>query len=173
MAEKLTREQIDIYRRFRRHLTLYLDTVVYGELYERFRNKSIDMLLTFIEKFDLTIVSSSAVEAELSDIPDDLLFGRIMRQYLMIYERKQYITTYDKGLIEDMVKEFGKDRESDLTHLTIAISNNVDLFTSFNKDFIIRNRKKILRLAQRHGYKKIPRIIDTDELINEISKFYE
>lgn len=170
MADKLTKDQIGIYRKFRRHSTLYLDTVVYGELYERFRNKSIDLLLKFIEKFDLTVVSSIIIEDELMAISYSDLFEGVLRQYLAIRERKLYFNTYDKALVDDLIDKFGSAKVKDLTHLAIAISNNVDLFTSFNKDFIFRNRKKILKLAQKHGYRRIPEILDTNTLIEEIGK---
>ena len=82
------------------------------------------------------------------------------------------VNEYDISLRDDLVEKFGKDRESDMTHLAMAIAINTDLFTSLNKHFIIKNMKIITHLARKHGYKKIPEIIDTDELINQIMTLY-
>ena len=100
------------------------------------------------------------------------LTRQVARQYFELHERMIRVNEYDKSLRDDLVKKFGEDKESDMTHLAMAISVNADLFTSFNKHFIIKNMKTIEYLARRHGYKKIPGIINTNELIEQIKTLY-
>ena len=66
MPTELSGSQIKFLQKSRKIKTIYLDTVVYGELYEKFRNDSVDLLLMFIEKFNLTVIGSPAIEREIS-----------------------------------------------------------------------------------------------------------